>query len=157
MYGPKITKPSSPATVQRTLASRTFSKKTLRRVAQERNVGLVDYHSRRVAKYKSFNFVPVNESHYSRRDGFRRIEWAPKDVTPVLKTKLQRGRQHQILAAYCQDSILLLRVFTGTTDATIFEDFVEQLLYYCKSTHRTVIVLDNASIHRSERVRASPM
>jgi transposase len=45
-------------------------------------------------------------------------------------------------------------VFQGTTEGGIFEDFIEQLLSHCGRWPETksVIVMDNASFHRTERV-----
>jgi transposase len=46
-------------------------------------------------------------------------------------------------------------VFAGSTDAAVFEDFVEQLLqtYGRWPAPKSVLVMDNASIHRSDRVK----
>ena len=46
------------------------------------------------------------------------------------------------------------RVFQGSTDGAVFEDFVEQLLYHCRPYPEpsSVLVMDNASFHRGERV-----
>ena len=45
-------------------------------------------------------------------------------------------------------------MFQGSTDATIFEDFTEQLLHHCGRwpEPRSVLVMDNASFHYSERI-----
>lgn len=73
--------------------------------------------------------------------------------TPIQIAKLHRGRRYQILPAYTQDGILLSRVFQGTTEGDIFEDFIEQLLphYGRWPEPKSVIVMDNASFHRTER------
>jgi transposase len=56
--------------------------------------------------------------------------------------------------AYAQDGIVLSRVFQGSTDAAVFEDFIEQLLHHCGKwpEPKSVLVMDNACFHRSERV-----
>jgi transposase len=48
----------------------------------------------------------------------------------------------------------LARVFQGFTDSEVFEDFIKQLLPHCGRwpEPRSVLVIDNASFHRSERV-----
>lgn len=58
------------------------------------------------------------------------------------------------MPAYAQDGIVLARVFQGSTDATVFEDFIEQLLPPCGRFPgpKSVIIMDNASFHRSKRV-----
>jgi transposase len=58
------------------------------------------------------------------------------------------------LPAYSQNGILLSRVFQGTTDSAIFEDFVKQLLHHCGKfpEPNSVLVMDNTSFHRSDRI-----
>jgi transposase len=75
-------------------------------------------------------------------------------VTPIQIARFQRGQRYQILPAYCQDGILFARVFQGSTDTAVFEDFIEQLLHHCGRwlEPRSVLVMDNASFHHSERM-----
>jgi transposase len=98
--------------------------------------------------------VYVDESGCDRRVGFRRTGWSPLGVTPVQIAKFHRGQRYQILPAYSQNGILLSRIFQGTTDSAMFEDFIEQLLHHCGRYPQpnSVLVMDNASSHRSERI-----
>jgi transposase len=74
-------------------------------------------------------------------------------VTPVQTSRFQRGQRYQILPAYCQDGILMFRVFQGSTDASIFEDFTEQLLHCGRWPEpKSVLIMDNASFHHTERI-----
>jgi hypothetical protein len=59
------------------------------------------------------------------------------------------------LPAYAQDGIVLSRVFQGPTDTSVFEDFIEPLLQHCGkwSELKSVLVMDNASFHHSERIK----
>ena len=76
-------------------------------------------------------------------------------MTPVQTSQFQQGQRYQILLAYSQDGIVLSRVFQGSTDASIFEDFIKQLLQHCGRwpEPKSVLVMDNASFHHSERVK----
>ena len=49
---------------------------------------------------------------------------------------------------------MLSRVFGGSTNARVFEDFIEHLLQHFGKwpEPKSVLVMDNASFHRSERV-----
>ena len=69
-------------------------------------------------------------------------------------SKFHRDQRYQILPAYTQDGILLSRVFQGSTDASFFEDFIEELLQHCGKypESKSVLIIDNASFHRSERI-----
>jgi hypothetical protein len=55
---------------------------------------------------------------------------------------------------HTQDGVLLARVFQGSTDATVFEKFIEQLLPLCGKwpEPKSVLVMDNASFHHTERI-----
>ena len=49
-------------------------------------------------------------------------------VTPTQVAQFQPEHRYQILPAYAQDGVILVRLFQGSTDSTLFEDFIEQLL-----------------------------
>jgi transposase len=46
-------------------------------------------------------------------------------------------------------------MYQGSTDAAVFEDFIEQLLHHCGRfpAPKSVLVMDNASYHRSKRIQ----
>lgn len=48
----------------------------------------------------------------------------------------------------------MFKVFQGSTDGAVFEDFVEQLLHHCKPypEPNSVLLMDNASFHHTERM-----
>jgi hypothetical protein len=89
-----------------------------------------------------------------KRVGFRRTGLAPAGLTPVQVAQFHRDQRYQILPAYAQDGIVLSRVFRGTTDSVVYEDFIEQLLQHCGRwpAPRSVIVMDNASFHHTDRL-----
>jgi len=76
-------------------------------------------------------------------------------VTSVHIARFQRGQRYHILPAYTQNGILLSRIFQGTTDSTVFEDFIEELLLHCGKwpEEYSVLVMDIAPFHRSERIQ----
>jgi hypothetical protein len=80
--------------------------------------------------------------------------WSPLGVAPLQVSQFRHDQRYQILPAYTQDGVLLSRVFCGATDAVIFEGFLAQLLQQCGgwSDPKSVLVMDNASFHHSERV-----
>jgi transposase len=97
--------------------------------------------------------VFVDKSGCDKRAGFRRTGWS-LGVTPVQISKFQRDKRYQILPAYAQDRMVLRRVFQGSTDVDVFEDFVEQLLQHCNPwpEPKSVLVIDNASFHRTMKI-----
>jgi transposase len=72
----------------------------------------------------------------------------------VKVVQFQRERRYQILPAYTQDGIILARVFRGSTDGEVFEEFIEQLIPLCGRwpEPNSVLVMDNASFHHTERI-----
>ena len=141
--------------ISRALASAGWSKKTARRVALERNPDLRDFYLYNLSAFRSYHLVYIDESGCDRLAGFRRTGWSPSGVTPVQVARFHRDQRHQILSAYAQDGVVLARVFQGTTDGAVFEDFIEQLLPHCGRwpEPKSVFVMDNASFHRSDRVK----
>jgi transposase len=140
--------------ISRALASMGWSKKTARRVARERNADLRDLYLHNMSAFHSHHLVYVDESGCDKRIGFRRTGWSPVGVTPVKIAQFQRERRYQILPAYTQDGVILARVFQGSTDSALFEDFIEQLLPLCGRwpEPKSVLVMDNASFHHTERI-----
>jgi len=142
------------STISRRLSSVGWSKKTARQVAQEQNPDLRDFYLHNLSAFRSYHLVYVDESGCDKRIGFRRTGWSPLGVTPVKVARFHRAQRYQILPAYTQDGVLLARVFQGSTDSTVFEDFIDQLLHHCGRfpEPKSVIVMDNASFHHTERI-----
>ena len=111
------------STISRALKSTGWSKKTTRRVAKERNADLRDLYHNNLSAFRSYHLVYVDESGCNSRIGFRRTGWSPLGVAPVQVARLHRDRRHQILPAYAQDGVVLSRVFQGSTDGAVFEEF----------------------------------
>lgn len=144
----------SPTTISRTLKTERWSRKTNGRVAKQRNPDLRELYLYKLSDCVSYQLVFIDESGCDKRSGHRRRGWAPSGATPVQVDEFNREQRFQILAAYTQKGVDLARVYPGSTDAAIFEDFIEQLLLHCGKwpEPNSVLVMDNASIHRSERL-----
>lgn len=142
-------------TISRALQSHGWSKKVARRIARERNADLRDHYLYQLSEFRSYHLVYVDESGCDKRAGFRRTGWSPRGVAPVQVSHFQRGQRYQILPAYFQDGVLMSRVFQGSTDARLFEDFIEQLLYHCgrRPEPKSVLIMDNASFHHTDRIQ----
>lgn len=97
-------------------------------MASGRNADLRDFYLHNLSSFFSYQLVYVDESGCDKRIGFRRTGWSPLGTTPVQIARYRREQRWQILPAYTQDGILLSRVFQGSTDGSVFEDYIEQLL-----------------------------
>lgn len=144
----------SVSAVGRTLKSMQWSRKVNRRVAKQRDETLRDYYAYKVSHYKADQLVFVDESGCDKKAGQRRWGWAPLGKAPVKVDELNRDVRHQILPAYTLDGIILARLYVGSTDAQLFEDFIEQLVQHCGRfpEPKSVLVMDNASWHNKGRV-----
>ncbi|KAJ5346184.1 hypothetical protein N7452_004188 [Penicillium brevicompactum] len=123
-----IRMPASTSSIRRALVSRGWSKKTARQTAREQNDGLREIYLHNLSDFESYQLVYVDEFRYDKRIGFRRTGWSPLGVAPRQVSQFHRDERYQILPAYTQDGILVTRVFRGSTDATVFEDFIDELL-----------------------------
>lgn len=141
--------------VSRALKSAGYTKKVTRTIAKERNPDLRAEHIYERSLLRSYQLVYIDESGCDKSIGIKNKGYAPKGVTPVQTKRFHRGQRFQILPAYTQEGVLHFRVFEGSTDSGIFESFIEELLPYCGKwpEPRSVLVMDNASIHHSERVQ----
>ena len=143
------------STISRSLRSMRWSKKVNHRRAKEQNPDLRDFYLYKISQLRSWQLVFIDETGCDRLVGFRKKGWDPRGVTPVQVARFHRGKRYQILPAYCQDGVMLAKIFPGTTNSTLFEDFIEQLLPRCGRwlEPRSVLIMDNASIHHSGRVK----
>jgi len=143
------------SSIQRALKRAGWSRSIARRVARERNADLRDSYAHEISGMHSWQFVFVDESGSDKRCGTRKTAWSPKGTRARQVTDLRRGLRYQILPAYTQDGVLLARVYHGTTDGKLFEDYISQLLEHCNPfpDPRSVLVMDNASIHKSARIK----
>lgn len=142
------------SSISRALISKGWSKKTTQQRARECNADLRDAYFHLISEFQSYHLVFIDESGCDKRIGFRRTGWSPLGVRPVQVSQFHRDRRYQILPAYTQDGIVLSRVFQGPTNASVFEDFMEQLLQHCGRwpEPKSVMVMDNASFHHSEQI-----
>jgi transposase len=141
--------------ISRTLKSIGWTKKATRHVAGEQNPERRDYYLHNLSEFRSYHLVYVDESGCDKRIGLRRTGWSPLGVSPVQVTAFHRDSRYHILPAYTQDVILFSRVFQGTTDGIVYEDFIEQLLHHCRPYPEpySFLVMDNASFHHSDRIK----
>lgn len=72
--------------IARALASRRWTKKTIRLVASGRNADLRDLYLHNLSDFYSYHLVYIDESGCDKHIRFRRTRWSPLRVTPVQVT-----------------------------------------------------------------------
>ena len=132
-----------------------WTKKVTQNIAQEQNPDLRDEYMHEISNFRSDQLVFIDETGVDKSIGTRRGGWAPRGQRPRQVKRFHRGQRLQILPAYTQDGIIHFRVYEGSTDAQIFEGFIEELLPYCAKwpNPKSALIMDNASFYHSERIQ----
>ncbi|KFY68595.1 hypothetical protein V498_10594 [Pseudogymnoascus sp. VKM F-4517 (FW-2822)] len=145
--------------IGRALIKDGWAKTAACRIAKERHAGLRQLYFDNLSVFHSYHLVYVDACGYDKRIGFRRTTWSPLGVTPseipkLQRQQFQREQRYQVLPAYAQDGILLSSVFQGSTELTVFEDFIKQLLPLCGRwpQPKSVLVIDDVPVHHTDRI-----
>jgi hypothetical protein len=146
---------ASVASVQRALTACKWTKKKNWRVACERDPALRDACMYELSEYRIFQLVFVDESGCDTLAGIWRTGWAPQGTPAVQVAGFHREKRHQILPAYTQNGVIHTRIFQGSTDAEVSEDFVKELLLLCGlwPEPNSVLVMENVSFHQSASIK----
>ncbi|CEO58410.1 Putative TPR domain protein [Penicillium brasilianum] len=144
------------SSIRRALVAHGWSKKVAQRRAREQNPDLREIYLHNISDFHSYHLVFVDESGCDKRAGFRRTGWSPLGKAPVQVSRFHRDQRYQILPAYSQDGLVLSRVFRGSTDAAMFEDFIAELLQHCgrwPEPKSVLMLVSNWYIcHRTRRI-----
>jgi transposase len=73
-------------------------------------------------------------------------------IAPVQRQALSRGDRYQILLAITSEGILAVSIYKDTTVRGLFGEYFVPRVRQIPAKN-SVIVMDNASIHHSERIR----
>jgi transposase len=141
----------------RELYKMNYSRKVATKRAQEQSDPLRRVYLARVAQhYTADQIVALDESACNERTGDRKYGWSPTNTSVELVYSFKRSERWSILPAMTINGYMSYTVFQGAFTSELMEEFLEyQVLPFCNPhpAPNSVIVLDNASIHRSARVR----
>jgi transposase len=144
------------STVSRTIKRIKITRKKLRVEAAQRNPELRTQWQDNLQFFTAEQLVCVDESGSDDRTGDRSYGWASNGSRATVSRWLENKIRVSVLPAYTIDGYIAARTFEGSGTGDIFEDFiVEDLLPLCNPYPgpKSVIVLDNASIHHSNIYR----
>ncbi|KAJ2932941.1 hypothetical protein H1R20_g4170, partial [Candolleomyces eurysporus] len=142
--------------ISETLRRRGFTRKQVSRAALERNEELREEYQILIAEnYRPEQLVFVDESACNRNTTKRKFAWSPIGTRARRHDYFIRGQRYSILPALSLDGILHPDVIPRSYTAEIFNGFIEGLLDNMNPfpAPNSVIVMDNASIHKSEDLR----
>ena len=147
------------STICRFLHSSGFSRQKMVIAAKERSDLLRMEYLMDISVYKGHPefFVFLDETGSDRRDSMRKFAYSLRGKPAVARKLLFRGERVSTIAAMSCDGMLDCRTVIGSVDAEIFIKFVDDSLVptlqpFDGNNPRSVLVLDNASIHHVDDV-----
>jgi transposase len=144
-------------TAYRALEKLKYSRKIATKRATEQSEPLRRLYAAHIAQnYTAEQVVAMDESACNERTGDRKYGWGPVNTPVELVYSFKRSERWSLLPAMTVDGYLCYAIFQGAITSEIMENFLEfEVLPHCNAypARNSVIVLDNASIHRSARVR----
>jgi transposase len=144
------------ATIHNYLSAAGWSRKVARRRASERSEELRGVWIGLCLQWRSDQLIFIDESAANERTGDRKFGWSPLDQECEVFSSIKRSERWSILPALDVDGYFEWIVHHGAITKIIFLDFLrEQVLPRCEPFpgKRSVLVMDNASIHRGEEVK----
>jgi DDE superfamily endonuclease len=106
-----------------------------------------------LTSWSADQLIFIDESAANERTGDRKYGWAPVGVTPYESRPFKRSERWSILPAYTIEGFITWEITQGSFTAETFEVFIEnKVLPLCNPfpLPRSIIIMDNAPIHRSE-------
>ena len=112
-------------TISRWLKKEDIRKKRIRFLAAERNQFLRDDWIRRLAQWKHYQMIFIDESAANERTKDRKHGWAPIDVRPTEHRPHKRSERRSILPAYTsRGGYIAYEIFQGSITKDLFLEFL---------------------------------
>ena len=145
------------STLCRLLAKHGFTRKKIQHVALQRRV---DFRAEFIATASLFRedmFVWVDETGSKLKDMLRQYGYAIQGERATSHKLLVRGHTISTIAAICTEGVLAIDITASTVNGEHFYDFIRgylipQLLPFDGQNPRSVVVMDNCSIHHIQEV-----
>ena len=141
------------------LQKQKFSRKRLTYRALQRSEELRAQYMSEISLYEPQTLVFVDETGSDKRCALRRYGYALKGMRAVSDRLLIKGKRYSTIAGMSMDGMLDVHITTESVDGDMFCDYVERCLlpylmpFNCTNP-RSVVVMDNASIHHVDKVVA---
>ena len=142
------------STISRALKRIKVTRKRLKVIAAQQNDELRTEWLEQLQYFTADQIVSIDESESDDRVGDRYYGLSIKGVRAIIRRWFGNKLRVSVLAAYTIDGYIKALVFDGTCDGDIFEGFIiDQVVPLCNPYPgpRSVIILDNASVHHINR------
>lgn len=144
------------SSIKRLLKERDWSRKSVQARAQECSEPLQAQQRGIAAVYDEDQLVFLDESTSNKRTGNRKQGWSPIGVECGVSRPLKHSERQSVLPALTVDGYIEWVIFQGSITADLYLEFVvERVLPHCTPYPclRSVIIMDNASIHKDPCLR----
>ena len=143
----------SVSSISRELKKMKWSRKVATKKAIEQSDPLRRVFQARVqTHYTAEQIIAIDESACNERTSDRKYGWGPVGQSVELIYSIKRSERWSILPAMSVDGYLTHRIFQGAVTAAFMEDFLRHdVLPLCTPGYH-VLLMDNASIHRSPEI-----
>lgn len=133
---------------------RRWSYKVAKRVAKERSQPLRSMWCTRASRWPQELLCFVDESAANEKTGYRKRGWSPAGIDCVDLQSTRRSERWSILPALTVNGYLAgTKIVQGAITAEIFNDWLQNTVLP-QLVPGMILVMDNASIHRSYEVAA---
>ena len=134
-----------------------FTHRKLNRIAGQRNDLLRSQFMFDISIFPSEMLVFLDESGTDRRDALRQYGYSLRGKPAKALSMLPRGNHFSAIAAMCSEGVLACKVVEGAVNAETFETFLSielssELFPFDGANPRSIVVMDNASIHHVDKV-----
>ena len=143
----------SQSTISRALKKHGYTRKKLKKRASEQCPQLREAWMARLTAWRPDQLVFIDESAANEHTKDRKYGWAPQGINARVFQSAKRSERWSILPAYTIRGIIAHYIYQGAYDAALFNWFIEEfILPQCNPYPgpRSVLIMDNASIHKSQ-------
>lgn len=146
-----------PSTICRTIHSLGFTRQKLRKVALQRSEEKRGEFLAEIDFLDPNMFVWLDETGSDRRNNIRRYGYGLRGITPVDHQLRVGGKRVSAIGVMSTRGIEDVYIHEGTVNGEVFEDFVFKTLLpilqpFNGTNSRSVVIMDNASIHHLDRI-----
>ena len=152
-FGVQVSAP----TICRTLKHMGCSRQVIRHIAIQRSDMMRAKFMGEVSIYDPAMFIWTDESGCDRRNSARKFGYSLKGIRPVDHRILVRGVRYSAIPVVSMDGVHDVYLAEGSVNGVKFELFVRECLLpilspFNGSNPRSIVIMDNASIHHVQNV-----
>jgi len=142
-------------TVRRAMKAAHLTRKVVEKIALQRNDVLRTRFLCKICQYSTEQLVFVDESASNERTAERRYGWSIRGDPCRVKRSNKRSKRWSVLPAITVDGYIACSIYQDSFTKQRFNTFIRQDLLPLMNVYparRSVLVMDNHSIHRSDEL-----